>query len=62
MKSYKNITTALFAGLLLMGLAACEKGPAEKPEKQSMTQHPMLQIQPGMQRMLSRISWKTRSI
>jgi len=30
MKSYKNITTALFAGLLLMGLAACEKGPAEK--------------------------------
>ena len=30
MKSYKTITTALFAGLLLMGLAACEKGPAEK--------------------------------
>jgi hypothetical protein len=30
MKSYKNITTALLAGLLLMGLAACEKGPAEK--------------------------------
>jgi hypothetical protein len=30
MKSYKTITSALFAGLLLMGLAACEKGPAEK--------------------------------
>ncbi|MEN8204985.1 MAG: hypothetical protein ABFS24_03120 [Pseudomonadota bacterium] len=30
MKLYKNITTALFAGLLLMGLSACEKGPAEK--------------------------------
>ena len=33
MKSYKNITTALLAGLLLMGLAACEKGPAEKAGK-----------------------------
>ena len=30
MKSYRNITAALLAGLLLMGLAACEKGPAEK--------------------------------
>ena len=30
MKSYRNITAALFAGLLLMGLSACEKGPAEK--------------------------------
>ena len=30
MKLYKNITTALLAGLLIMGLAACEKGPAEK--------------------------------
>ena len=30
MKSYKNITATLFAGLLLMGLSACEKGPAEK--------------------------------
>ena len=33
MKLYKNITTALLAGLLLMGLAACEKGPAEKAGK-----------------------------
>ena len=30
MKSYKNITATLLAGLLLMGLSACEKGPAEK--------------------------------
>jgi hypothetical protein len=30
MNSYRNIVAALFAGLLLMGLAACEKGPAEK--------------------------------
>ena len=30
MKVYKSITTALFAGLLLVGLSACEKGPAEK--------------------------------
>jgi hypothetical protein len=30
MKLYKKIATALLAGLLLMGLAACEKGPAEK--------------------------------
>lgn len=33
MKLYKKITTALLAGLLLMGLAACEKGPAEKAGK-----------------------------
>jgi hypothetical protein len=30
MKSYKNITAALLSVLLLMGLSACEKGPAEK--------------------------------
>jgi len=30
MKSYKSITAVLLAGLLLMGLSACEKGPAEK--------------------------------
>jgi len=30
MKLYKNITATLLAGLLLMGLSACEKGPAEK--------------------------------
>ena len=30
MKSYKNIIAALLSGLLLMGLSACEKGPAEK--------------------------------
>jgi len=30
MKSYKNITATLLAGLLIMGLSACEKGPAEK--------------------------------
>jgi hypothetical protein len=30
MKSYKNITGTLLAGLLIAGLSACEKGPAEK--------------------------------
>ena len=30
MKSHKNTITTLLAGLLLVGLAACEKGPAEK--------------------------------
>ena len=30
MKSYRIITATMFAGLLLMGLSACEKGPAEK--------------------------------
>ena len=30
MKSYRNITATMFTGLLLMGLSACEKGPAEK--------------------------------
>jgi hypothetical protein len=30
MKMYKGILAALFAGLLLVGLSACEKGPAEK--------------------------------
>jgi hypothetical protein len=30
MKLHKNITTALLAGLLITGLSACEKGPAEK--------------------------------
>ena len=30
MKSYKGILAALLSGLLLMGLSACEKGPAEK--------------------------------
>ena len=30
MSLYRNITTALFAGALLIGLSACEKGPAEK--------------------------------
>ncbi len=30
MSIYRNIITALFAGALLMGLSACEKGPAEK--------------------------------
>ena len=30
MKSYKKITATLLAGLLIMGLSACEKGPAEK--------------------------------
>ena len=33
MKLYKNITTTLLAGILLMGLAACEEGPAEKAGK-----------------------------
>ena len=30
MKMYKGILAALLSGLLLMGLSACEKGPAEK--------------------------------
>lgn len=30
MKLYRNITTALCTGLLILGLSACEKGPAEK--------------------------------
>ena len=30
MKVYKGILAALFSGLLLVGLSACEKGPAEK--------------------------------
>ena len=30
MNSYRNITATMLAGLLLMGLSACEKGPAEK--------------------------------
>ena len=30
MKMYKGILAALFSGLLVMGLSACEKGPAEK--------------------------------
>lgn len=30
MKMYKRILVALLSGLLLMGLSACEKGPAEK--------------------------------
>ena len=30
MKSYKNVTATLLAGLLIMGLSACDKGPAEK--------------------------------
>jgi hypothetical protein len=30
MKMYKGILVALFSGLLLAGLSACEKGPAEK--------------------------------
>ena len=30
MKSHKNIIIALLTGLLLVGLTACEKGPAEK--------------------------------
>jgi hypothetical protein len=33
MKLYKNITATLLAGLLLMGLSACEKGPAEEAGK-----------------------------
>ena len=30
MKSSKNIAASLLAGLFVMGLSACEKGPAEK--------------------------------
>ena len=30
MKLYRNIATVLSAGLLILGLSACEKGPAEK--------------------------------
>ena len=30
MKTYKRFLAALFSGLLLIGLSACEKGPAEK--------------------------------
>lgn len=30
MKMYKLILASLFTGLLLIGLSACEKGPAEK--------------------------------
>ena len=30
MRTYKGILAALLSGLLLMGLLACEKGPAEK--------------------------------
>ena len=30
MKTYKRFLAALFSGLLLIGLTACEKGPAEK--------------------------------
>ena len=30
MKMYKGSLAALLSGLLLMGLSACEKGPAEK--------------------------------
>jgi hypothetical protein len=30
MKMHKGILAALFSGLLLVGLSACEKGPAEK--------------------------------
>ena len=30
MKPYKTIATTLLAGLFVMGLSACEKGPAEK--------------------------------
>jgi hypothetical protein len=33
MKSRKNIATTLLAGLFVMGLSACEKGPAEKAGK-----------------------------
>ena len=29
MKTYKRFLAALFTGLLLIGLSACEKGPAE---------------------------------
>ena len=30
MKIYKGFLAALFSGMLLIGLSACEKGPAEK--------------------------------
>ncbi len=30
---FKKVTTALCTGILLMGLSACEKGPAEKAGK-----------------------------
>ena len=30
MKTYKRFLATLFSGLLLIGLSACEKGPAEK--------------------------------
>ena len=30
MKLYRNIATALSAGILILWLSACEKGPAEK--------------------------------
>ena len=30
MKIYKGFLTVLFSGMLLVGLSACEKGPAEK--------------------------------
>jgi hypothetical protein len=30
MKLYRNIATALCTALLILGLSACEKGPAEK--------------------------------
>ena len=30
MKMYKLILASLFTGLLLIGLSACDKGPAEK--------------------------------
>ena len=30
MKIYKGFLATLFSGLLLIGLSACEKGPAEK--------------------------------
>ena len=33
MKSYKTIATTLLAGLFVIGLSACEKGPAEKAGK-----------------------------
>ena len=33
MNKYKNITIVLCAGILFVGLSACEKGPAEKAGK-----------------------------
>jgi len=33
MNLYKNIAATLLAGLLLVGLSACEEGPAEKAGK-----------------------------